>query len=647
MTGKGMRPSLALLVHRARTLFEVGPGITTRLALAHGGASCVLVPSGVTGDAFLEKLREERRSSLDRLWICSQGDWSADALRDADTVVEYLATGLVACVAVGHPPDVVVVDAPLADAWVAQGLLMGAPDVVVCVRERWGLERMADVCEPIAYEDGWAMFVRQPGLARSALRDVVVQCAFRGGADGLVATTTGSPIAAESGAPPMRDTRTPRRIVMVVANGVLRDSRVLKSARSAVLDGYEVLVLGDAGNGDPEEFELDGFTVRLLKGSSDLRRAIRHAEIKNGVDAVDVREAPMSKASARLEWESLLDLSTAVEDHMGLQWRTWPKGLETAPVLLRELAASDPDIVHCHDMHYLPIVAAFVGMEAATGRRRAWVYDAHELVEGLWPTSARSQRVVATWTLLERQLLRRADAVITVSGPLADALRANHSLEVTPTVVLNSPTRAVASLRLGWTVRDAAMLPPDVPLLVYAGGITQGRGVETAIDGLRYLPDVHLAVVCVPSPDAPYARTLQDFAVRTGVDSRVHLVAPAEPAHVCSYLSGADIGVHTMLRCGNHDIALPNKLFEYLFSGLPMVVSDVPALASFVESGGYGRSFTAGDSREFALAVRRVLADLPGHRAAAQDPSLVETYAWETQAEALLDTYRCLLLKDT
>jgi glycosyltransferase involved in cell wall biosynthesis len=314
-------------------------------------------------------------------------------------------------------------------------------------------------------------------------------------------------------------------------------------------------------------------------------------------------------------------------------------------VLGAALDEFEPDLVHCHDVHFIAIVAAHVARARHRGRDPRWVYDAHELVEGLWPAAARSAAMVAAWADVEDQVIGRADAVVTVSPDLAAVLERHHDLSRTPTVVLNAPDLRTASGRGGRTVRDAAGLGIDVPLLVYGGGLTEGRGVETVIDGLEYLPGVHLAIICVPSPDAPYAQHLAAFAAEHGVADRVHLVPPVPPQEVCTFLRGADLGVHPMLRCGNHDIALPNKLFEYLFAGLPLVVSDVPALAGFVEERMVGRSFTAGDPRAFAVAVRRVLFDLAGFRERAGDPALVQTYCWERQADRLLGVYEEVLAR--
>ncbi|WP_328525654.1 hypothetical protein [Kribbella sp. NBC_00359] len=117
---------------------------------------------------------------------------------------------------------------------------------------------------------------------------------------------------------------------------------------------------------------------------------------------------------------------------------------------------------------------------------------------GLSQYGGRTPRIIAAWAQHEREYIRTADRVVTVSPAIARTLRRRYRLDREPTVVINSP-QLIAEGNEITDVRAAAGLPPDVPLLVYSGGVTRARGVETAIAALPRLPGVHLAVVCVPS----------------------------------------------------------------------------------------------------------------------------------------------------
>jgi glycosyltransferase involved in cell wall biosynthesis len=239
---------------------------------------------------------------------------------------------------------------------------------------------------------------------------------------------------------------------------------------------------------------------------------------------------------------------------------------------------------------------------------------------------------------------------MTVSEPITATLAERYRLARRPALVLNVPVddpRIRPGAVAGPTVRDAAALACDVPLLVYGGAVSRARGIEVLIDALAHLPGVHAAVVAVPHPH-PLAPELLARAVSLGVDDRLHFCPPVDQDHLLHYLSGADVAVMP-LRTGSANIeqALPNKLFENLHAGLTMVTSDAALISAFVREHELGEVFSfdeAGDdgARSLAAAVRRALANL-------RDPhgehweALRRTYSWQGQEPALRAVYADLV----
>ncbi|WP_431473616.1 glycosyltransferase [Ornithinimicrobium sp. W1665] len=196
-------------------------------------------------------------------------------------------------------------------------------------------------------------------------------------------------------------------------------------------------------------------------------------------------------------------------------------------------------------------------------------------------------------------------------------------------------------------LRDQCGLSEDVPLLVYSGGVTAARGVLTAVDALPELPGVHLAVVCVPHTRVAPAKQLRSRAVELGVSDRLHLVEPVTPDAVTAFVTSADVGIIPLLHYGSHEVALANKLFEYLFAGLPVLVSDCRAQADFVREHEVGGVHLADDPVSFAAELRALLDRLPEvRRHIAETEALLDPYHWEHQARNLRGLYRELLGPD-
>lgn len=312
--------------------------------------------------------------------------------------------------------------------------------------------------------------------------------------------------------------------------------------------------------------------------------------------------------------------------------------------VLDELA---PDVIHAHDYHMLGIAHRAVGRARLRGRDAKWIYDAHEYTRGLSRYGGRTPRIIAAWADLEAEYIGGADAVITVSESIAEALQRDHHLSQKPTVVLNIPTFPLADSAETPSLRAAAGVADDVPLVVYGGGVTSARGVQTVIEALRDLPGVHFAVVAVPAVVTPYVQSLLDRASELGVADRVHVVPPVDAHHVVPYLSSATLGVNPILHFPSHDMALPNKLFEYLHARLPIVTSDCRDTARFVTEHGFGEVFAAGDAHALADAVRRVLGDRDRYIRTFDDRvDLLETYSWEHQADLLRGVYAELVGAD-
>jgi glycosyltransferase involved in cell wall biosynthesis len=304
------------------------------------------------------------------------------------------------------------------------------------------------------------------------------------------------------------------------------------------------------------------------------------------------------------------------------------------------------DLIHAHDMQMLPIAVKAAGRARASGRHLPVVYDVHELVSGLSTNPGRTKRMVAAWRRLEREYIGGADRVIAVSPQLAQRLQRDFRLGETPTVVLNTPVRAAAAAPIDRGLRDTIGLHADVPLLVYSGGVTAARGLESAIDALPQLPGAHLAVVAVPSPHRPVCDVLRERAQRIGVGDRFHLVEPVEPELLVALLASADIGLIPILHFPSHEVALTNKLFEYVHAGLPVVVSDCAAQAAFVRDRGIGGVHIAGDPADLSRAVRAVLDNTAEFARAVSDPALCDEFSWERQERELHRVYDGLLGED-
>ncbi|MGW4029029.1 glycosyltransferase [Streptomyces sp. NPDC004838] len=313
----------------------------------------------------------------------------------------------------------------------------------------------------------------------------------------------------------------------------------------------------------------------------------------------------------------------------------WDFELAFAPVI-DELK---PDIIHANDFRMLGVGSRAAIRGRAAGRRVKLVWDAHEFLPGV--RSWANQRKLPAMVAYEREHAKYADAVMTVSGGLADLLQKSHKLAERPAVVLNAPDSGATSRFPDEPVPDIRALcdiGPDVPLLVYSGLAARQRGLDIMVDALPELPEAH-AVFVAASPELPYVQELMRRAEELGVGDRVHALPYVPHWQVVPFLSGADVGVIPIHHWPNHEIALITKFFEYSHARLPLVVSDVKTMSEVTRETGQGEVFKAEDVADYVRAVRAVLSDPKRYTAAYEVEGRLEEWTWEAQAEVLDQVY--------
>jgi glycogen synthase len=436
------------------------------------------------------------------------------------------------------------------------------------------------------------------------------------------------------------------RVLMLVLNAIDGDSRVQKAAWSMANRGWEVTLLGTAPGPVGDERTLG--TARVLRVAvpePGLARRIRRGLARRlyRLAAPPGGEDTTARTTARTAARTML-WRVLVRD---ADWRrTQPRLLDLERAFAPVLAEVDPDLVHAHDYSALGIAARWVADRRAAGRPVRLVYDAHEYLPGVRGHSAVWHRAFAD---LERWAVGQADAVVTVSAEIATLLATDHRLPERPAVVANAPLVPVVLAGPGDvgqdvpdtpSVRAAAGVPEEVPLLVYSGAVAPQRGLDTLVAALAELPGAH-AVVVAGSRNR-HLVALERAAERAGVADRFH-VAPYVTAHqVPAYLSSATVGIIPILHYLNHELALITKYYEYLHARLPIVVSDVRAMAAATRELGNGEVFAAGDAPGLAAAVRAVLADRSRYVAAYTDEVLAAN-TWERAAGILHGVYQKVL----
>ena len=298
----------------------------------------------------------------------------------------------------------------------------------------------------------------------------------------------------------------------------------------------------------------------------------------------------------------------------------------------REALRVPARVYHASDLYVLP------AMRAAARRHGARLaYDARELYPHVGATAGRPWARLF-WYLIEGAHIRRADAVFTVNESIAEELARTYGI-APPTVIPNTPpTQRVTRSR--W-LHERTGLSPDVVLVLYQGYLKKGRGCERLVEAMAEVEGAALVFL----GEGPLEPALEARVRRLGLGRRVRFLPMVPPGELLHVTASADVGaclIEGITR--SLHLSLPNKLFEYLMAGVPVLASDLPEIRRVVAGHDVGRLV---DWRDGAALVR-VLQEMVGRpearaRWAGRAPGVFETFSWEAASERLQRVYRDLL----
>ncbi len=269
------------------------------------------------------------------------------------------------------------------------------------------------------------------------------------------------------------------------------------------------------------------------------------------------------------------------------------------------------------------------------------IYDSRDIY-----IHARSLEAMAgpwKWLLggLERRWARSCDAVLTVNEPYAGILARQFGIAVPP-VVRNTPARYDPPTPPPDLIRRALDLPSSTAIVLYQGGLMSERGIEQGMEAILDVPDSVLVLMGFGSGSEDIIR----LAGSPRFAERVRVLPPVSPSELLDWTTSADVMLMAIQPTTlNHRYSTPNKLWEAIAAGVPVVASDLPGMAPIVRQAECGQLVDPTDPAAIARGIRAILelpaADREALRARCRAAG--EVYSWERQTEVLFDLYRHLL----
>jgi glycosyltransferase involved in cell wall biosynthesis len=462
------------------------------------------------------------------------------------------------------------------------------------------------------------------------------------------------------------DEPAPQRLLLVLSSTALFDSRTHRIATSATLRGHRVTVLARWEPGlAREEVDATGYRViRVPVSAVDglpvphmLRQAITRFRNRRRIglpaDSPMGRTRPTGPASSDSAGLTTDDRSSPNSGNWLRQFdrhlvgpirrfgRAVVRVLAIALTVRSQLIAArrigiETDLYHA--MGYMAIPVAL-----SLGRRSGApvVYDARDiyvnannLARMVWPIR---------WVLarIERGWARRSDRVVTVNRGYAEVMARRWDITL-PAIVMNCSPRTDPRRPRPRRFHAALDLEPGSPVVLYQGGFSPHRGIEQLIDAIEQVPLASLVLLGY----GPLAERITKRGAEPRFGGRVHVMPAVRPADLLEWVASADIvAMPIEASTLNHRLTTPNKLFEALAAGVPIIASDLPGMAAIVRETGAGLLVDPTSPGEIATAIRQILDGPVETREAMAARGLAAahaTYNWESQVAILFAEYGSL-----
>jgi len=229
----------------------------------------------------------------------------------------------------------------------------------------------------------------------------------------------------------------------------------------------------------------------------------------------------------------------------------------------------------------------------------------------------------------ERHVLRRASGVVVVSPESKAHIIDKHGLDQSKIFVVENVPKDLKA----YSAADSGFCGN----LVYIGAYDRGiRDLDTAIEGLeryhqRTHERVHLTIYTF------HTDRVQSMLRKHGALATFVTVVPAvENSMLHETLRNFDIGVVPHCRCPATEYTVPNKLYDYLYSGLWVICSDNPPFGRILDDTGRGITYSAGDPSSFAESLQRLKSMIEERQGHTNMEQLATKYDWNMQVEPFM-----------
>ncbi len=388
------------------------------------------------------------------------------------------------------------------------------------------------------------------------------------------------------------------KILMILERDFPADDRVEKEALSLIKAGHKVELLCYTINGKD--------TVETYKGIRIIKRRISRFIYRSSVGALRVP----------------------------FYFIYWQKRLSDL------LKADSYDVLHLHDLTLSKVVYRLSRKYSCS-----FVLDLHENYPALLSISPHTQKVLGRllhsnrqWEVYEQHSVAMADGLITVVNEMKERIRPFAKSSIA--VVENTPY-------LEELTRHNVVPDKQFVTLIYSGGITWHRGLQTVLEGLKLAVELDNRIRLIILGGGSYEQALKKVVCDYNLESHVVFMGWVTPGVMYEHIGKADIALIPHVKSVQSDNSSPNKLYQYMYYGKPILTSNCNSVERVIKETSMGLSYVHDSPVDFCNKLLKLIGEMPFDQYRLNGPSAIENkYNWAISVKELIELYKELASRD-
>ncbi|MBL7889473.1 MAG: glycosyltransferase [Bacteroidia bacterium] len=268
------------------------------------------------------------------------------------------------------------------------------------------------------------------------------------------------------------------------------------------------------------------------------------------------------------------------------------------------------------------------------------VYDSHEIFCEV-PELQNNPIKKNIWKRLERWIFPKLKHVFTVNDSIAKIYSEEYKVPVK--VIRNIPPLA-NQLKLKPSTKQELGIHQNKKIIVLQGaGINIDRGAEEAVEAMQYVNDAVLMIV----GSGDVIALLHQMVKKLNLAEKVIFVGKVPFEKLLQYTHYADLGLTLDKDTNiNYKYSLPNKLFDYIHAGVPVLASGLVEIKKIIEEYKVGDCIQAHDPKHIAEKINSILNNEVQLLDWKKNCKIAaENLNWENEEKLLTQVYKPFLLK--